>query len=92
MLDISSTETVCPKCNGLGRIENPAWSRFWTTHYDFRAFDVDEQLTITGKMLPEQPTEPMFYICRECRGRGKILTAEGEKLIKFIRFWINPNY
>lgn len=96
MLDIDSLDEICPECSGHGRIENPNWSRFWSKHEKlkewFSRLGVEEQMEISQRMLPEQPAEPMFYTCKHCHGKGKILTEEGLKLIEFVRLWMNPNY
>lgn len=96
MIDFQSLEQQCPSCHGHGRIENPKWAHFWKQHDNlknwFRSLNTEEQLTIAEKMLPEEPAEPMFFLCKLCHGRGKTLTSEGENLIRFVRFWTNPNY
>lgn len=96
MVNVDLLERVCPKCKGSGRIENPIWSEFWHTHSNlknwFRSLDLQDQMTNTEKMFQDQPIEPMFFFCKECSGKGKILTLEGEDLIKFVRFWMNDNY
>ncbi|GAB6153098.1 hypothetical protein JCM17380_18480 [Desulfosporosinus burensis] len=96
MIDLNVLDKQCPKCCGHGRIENPTWLQFWTKQDglkdSFRTLETKDQVTNFEKMAPGQPTEPMFFICRECHGRGRILTAEGKRLIEFVRFWMNPNY
>lgn len=91
MINFAALDKPCPKCNGLGRIENPAWSEFW--HQDlFRATGTQEKLMGTAETVLTQPDEPIFFVCKECHGKGKVLTDEGKHLIDFIRFWLNPNY
>lgn len=96
MIDLYTLDKQCPKCSGLGRIENPQWFLFWTKldglRDSFRTLGTEDKITKFEKATPDQPTEPMFFICRECHGRGKVLTDEGKQLIEFIRFWMNPNY
>ncbi|ODA42682.1 hypothetical protein [Desulfosporosinus sp. BG] len=96
MININALEKQCPKCFGLGRIENPTWLQFWTMQNDlkdgFQTLTDQAQETSVENADQGQPTEPIFFICRECHGKGKILTAEGKQLIEFVRFWINPNY
>ncbi|EGW39363.1 hypothetical protein [Desulfosporosinus sp. OT] len=91
MIDLDALDERCPKCNGLGRTENPTWFEFWDKDF-FRTLGTQEKLSIVEEMTPDQPDEPIFFICKECHGRGKILTAEGKQLVEFIRFWLNPNY
>ncbi|OLN29265.1 hypothetical protein DSOL_3602 [Desulfosporosinus metallidurans] len=85
-----------PKCCGLGKIENPAWYPIWATRSDlkdsFQILETKEKLTIAEETAPDQPDEPIFFICKKCHGRGKILTNEGKQLMEFVRFWLNPNY
>ncbi|KJR46731.1 hypothetical protein UF75_2857 [Desulfosporosinus sp. I2] len=57
----------------------------------FRTLE-EEQITLVERIAPDQPDEPMFFVCRNCHGRGKILTDKGKRLMEFVRFWINPNY
>ena len=94
MFDINVLEKQCPRCSGLGRIGNPTWLHFWTS---------EERLIFTPHILEtkdnsinndmlNQPTEPMFFVCRECNGKGKVLTSEGKQFIEFVRFWTNPNH
>ncbi|MGC7871984.1 hypothetical protein ACPUYX_10705 [Desulfosporosinus sp. SYSU MS00001] len=90
MIDFYALDKPCPKCSGLGRIENPQWLQFWTKMEPFRT-SID-QLSTLKMITSAEPTEPMFFVCKECHGKGKILTTEGKKLIEFIRFWLNPNY
>jgi len=96
MIDLDVLDKQCPKCCGLGRTENPTWLRFWAMHSglkdSFRTLETREQITNVEKMAPDQPTESMFFVCRECHGKGKILASEGKRLMEFVRFWINPNY
>ncbi|WP_407311903.1 hypothetical protein [Desulfosporosinus sp. SB140] len=96
MIDLKVLDKQCPRCSGLGRTENPQWFHFWTKldglKDSFRTLETMDQLTTSENATPDQPTEPMFFICKECHGRGKVLTAEGKQLIEFIRFWMIPNY
>jgi len=96
MINIESLEQVCPECGGAGRIENSSWSDFWRQYGNLkegvRTLDIQEQVTIDENMLLKQPAGPMFYVCKHCRGKGKLLTDDGEKIIRFLRFWLNRNY
>ena len=92
MIDLKLLDKQCPKCSGLGRIENPQWLQFWTKLDSYQSIEAEDQLLNSGKSTPDQPSEPMFFTCRECHGRGKVLTSDGKQLIEFIRFWMNPNY
>lgn len=96
MMNIDSLEQMCPECQGSGRIENSSWSDFWTLHGNlknwFRTLDIQEQVKIGENMLQKQPAEPMFFICKRCKGKGKLLTDDGEKIVRFLRFWLNDNY
>ncbi|CAA7600292.1 Hypothetical protein DEACI_0944 [Acididesulfobacillus acetoxydans] len=96
MLELGRLERQCPVCKGQGRMENPNWAQFWRVQENmknsFRTRNADEPLDIAAEMLPPEPSEPMFFLCQECHGRGKLLTPEGEILIRFVRFWLNPNY
>lgn len=93
--NFDSFERPCPKCGGSGRIENPIWIEFWNRYGKqkdfFRALDLQNK-EMTMEALQDQPVEPMFLFCKKCSGKGKILTQEGERFIKFVRFWMNDNY
>ncbi|WP_407307007.1 hypothetical protein [Desulfosporosinus sp. SB140] len=96
MIDLNALDRPCPKCSGLGRIDNPAWLPYWDMHNGLKGLSrtVDSQkLKIVDDNAGQgQPLEPMFFICKECHGKGKILTDEGKHLIEFVKFWSNPNY
>lgn len=96
MIKIESLEKACPECGGYGRIENPNWSQFWSSNeqlkQSFWSAELAEQWGVSEPSLLEQPHEPICFICKNCHGRGKVLTEDGAKLIEFIHFWINPNY
>lgn len=96
MIEIGEFDEACTGCGGRGRIENPIWAKYWAGHEKlkdwFWRLNIEEQLGILKKNLPDQPAEPMFFTCKQCHGRGRVLTEDGEKLIKFVRFWMNPNY
>lgn len=96
MLDLDSWEEPCPKCNGLARIENPAWTEFWVKHEEikdwFRTTETEEQLKIAEQIAKDQPVEPIFFMCRYCHGRGNILTKNGEKIVRFMKFWLNSSF
>ncbi|EGW37354.1 hypothetical protein [Desulfosporosinus sp. OT] len=91
MIEFDALDEQCPECNGLGRTENPTWFEYW--HKDlFRTLGTQEKLNIVKEAAPDQPDKPIFFICKECHGKGKVLTAEGKRLVEFMRFWLNPNY
>ncbi|WP_407312235.1 hypothetical protein [Desulfosporosinus sp. SB140] len=96
MIDLNVLDKQCSRCSGLGRIENPHWFQFWTKleglKNSFRISEIEDRSINFEKITPDQPTEPMSFVCKECHGRGKVLTSEGKQLIEFIRFWMNPNY
>ena len=91
MINFDALDKPCPKCNGLGRIENPTWSEFWYQDL-FRTLGVQEKADVEEEAALDQPDEPIFFLCKECHGKGKVLTDEGKRLIDFIKFWLNPNY
>lgn len=89
MIDRNVLEEVCPKCNGKGSIEKATW------YHNLAPRNIletkDKLKLIKTKVLNEAPNQPdnsLFSSCRNCYGRGKILTAEGRRLIEFIKFWI----
>lgn len=92
MIDPSIFDKQCPRCSGLGKLENPAWLNFWTNQDRFQYSSQTLEINDFENTTLNQPTEPMFFVCKKCHGRGKILTAEGKKLIEFVRYWMNPNY
>ena len=95
MIDPSFLDKQCPKCCGLGRIENPTWLKYWSMHSglmdSFRSLDTRELRTIAENEDLNQLSEPMFFVCKECSGKGKVLTDKGKRLIEFIKFWMK-NY
>ena len=93
MIDLNMLEEQCPKCSGKGGIENTTWYHDWTMH-NFRSqvLATKNKSNIINNETPDPPCEPMLFFCRNCHGRGKILTDEGKRLMEFVRFWMNPNY
>lgn len=50
MIDLDVLDKQCPKCCGLGRIENPVWYPIWATRSDlkdsFQILENKEKLTL----------------------------------------------
>jgi DnaJ-class molecular chaperone len=92
MIDPNALEEQCLKCNGTGGIENTTWYHNWAMRNSkLQILKTKDEINII-KEAPDQPDESVFFFCRNCHGRGKILTDEGKLLMEFVRFWINPNY
>jgi len=92
MIDLNVLEEQCPKCNGEGGVENTTWYHNWAMRNSkLQILKTKDEINII-KEAPDQPDESVFFFCRNCHGRGKILTDEGKRLMEFVRFWINPNY
>ena len=89
MIDLDVLDKQCPKCHGLGRTENPTWLQFWTIQSSlvdsFRTLE-EEQITLVEQIAPDQPDEPMFFVCRNCHGRGKYLPMKGNGLWSLLGF------
>ena len=93
MIDLNSLEEQCPKCKGKGGIENTTWYHIWAIRNSkSHILDTKEKSSIIENEAQDLPDESVFFFCRNCHGRGKILTAEGKRLIEFVKFWLNPNY
>lgn len=71
-------EVECDKCNGAGVVMSEAW-KAWTAAW--RAAQAE------GQEAPPMPNEPEEVPCPDCGGDGRLLTAEGAELIKFISRW-----
>jgi hypothetical protein len=82
LIDVDFLEQICPDCHGDGKFTSKAWEEY---------FSVSSNLA-NQSITYEKPNEPIFYLCKKCNGRGKILTDEGSKIINFLRNWLNPNY
>ena len=94
MIDPSGLEEQCPKCNGKGGIENAEWyHNLPICNSRVHILETKKNKSeIVKDETPGQPDEPIFFLCRNCYGRGKVLTAKGKRLVEFVRFWMNPNY
>jgi len=93
MNDLNALEEQCPKCNGKGGIENTGWYHNLAIHnFRFKVLETKDKSNILKNEAPDQLDESMLFFCRNCNGRGKILTAKGKRLMEFVRFWVNPNY
>ncbi|KJR44105.1 hypothetical protein UF75_5514 [Desulfosporosinus sp. I2] len=93
MIDVNALEEQCPKCNGKGGIENTTWYHNWAIRNSKLHFlEAKDKLDTIENETPDQPDESVFFFCRNCHGRGKILTDKGKQLMEFVRFWLNPNY
>ena len=93
MIDLNALEEQCPKCSGKGEIANTTWYHNWAMRNSkLQILKTHDKLNEIENGASEQPDESMFFFCRNCHGRGKILTAEGKRLMEFVRFWLNPNY
>jgi hypothetical protein len=91
MIDLNDLEKLCPKCSGLGRAEDPGypiWAQSDNLKNSFQVLETKESLTV----VKEIDTDQLNDICKECHGKGKILTDQGKLLIEFVRFWLNPNF
>ncbi|KUO71766.1 MAG: hypothetical protein APF81_06655 [Desulfosporosinus sp. BRH_c37] len=88
MIDLDVLDKQCPKCSGLGRTANPAWFPLWATRSDlkdsFQTLKSKEILNIVDKTTLEELDEPVFYVCKECNGKGKILTDKGKGLLEYL--------
>ena len=91
MIDINALEGQCQKCNGKGGVENTTWYHTWVMRNKVQILKTKDEINII-KEAPDQSDESVFFFCRNCHGRGKILTDEGKRLMEFVKFWINPNY
>lgn len=58
----------CPKCFGLGKTLNPP----------------PKKLTIVKKSVVEERDDPIFFVCTECKGTGKLLPDEVKELLEYI--------
>jgi len=93
MIDLNALEEQCPKCKGKGGIENTTWYHNWAIRNSkSQILETKDKLSITKNEAPDQLDESVFFFCRNCHGSGKILTAEGKRIMEFVRFWLNPNY
>ena len=97
MIDINSLEQICPECLGHGRLTSNLSEGYLPTcsslEEHFRSIELEEHYELAKQAIGhEAPEAPMFYLCKQCHGRGKVLTDEGIGLMKFIRSWLNPNY
>ena len=91
MIDLNALEEQCPKCDGKGGVENTTWYHDLARHNSkFQVIETKDRLNIIED--EDQPDKSRFFFCRDCHGRGKVLTAKGRRLIEFVRFWMNPNY
>jgi hypothetical protein len=82
LIDVDFLEQICEECHGSGKLTNKAWEKYFLINNNL----ANESMTY------KKPEEPIFYLCKKCSGRGRVLTNEGSKLIKFLRNWLNPNY
>jgi len=91
MIELNTLEEQCPKCNGKGGIENTTWyHNFSVNKFRFQVLETEDKSKVIKNEIPDH--ESMLFFCRNCNGRGKVLTAEGKRLMEFVRFWLNPNY
>ena len=85
MINLDVFEKQCPKCGGLGKTVNPAWYPVWVTRSDLNNFfHSTGGLNIVENATLEELDEPKFYICKECNGRGRILTDKVKDLLEYI--------
>lgn len=88
MIDLNEINKQCPKCGGLGKTVNPAWYPVWVTRSDlkdsFQILKSKELLDIVDRTTLEELDEPMYYVCKECNGKGKILTDAVKDLLEYI--------
>lgn len=81
MIYLNALEEQCLKCNGTGGIENTMWYHNWAMRNSkLQILKTKDEINII-KEAPDQPDESVFFFCRNCHGRGKILTDEGKLLI-----------
>ncbi|MHB8124465.1 MAG: hypothetical protein ACYDEJ_02275 [Desulfitobacteriaceae bacterium] len=97
MIDVDSLEQICPDYHGCGRLTDYEWEEFLSNNSNledhFRNIEIEEHYNLAKQAIKHEATEePIFHLCKRCSGKGKILTDEGAKLIKFLRNWLNPNY
>jgi hypothetical protein len=84
MIDLDFIEKQCPKCGGLGKTLNPAWYPFWVSRSNLNNSFPDMVLNMVKNATLEELDEPKFYVCKECNGRGKILTDKVRDLLEYI--------
>ena len=85
MINLDVLEKQCPKCGGLGKTVNPAWYPVWVTRSDLNnSFPGRGVLNIVENATLEELDEPMFYVCKECNGKGRILTDKVKDLLEYI--------
>ena len=93
MIDLNALDEECPKCKGKGGIENTTWYHDSARHnFKFQILETKDRLNIIKDEATDLPDTSRFFFCRNCNGRGKVLTAKGRRLMEFVRFWMNPNY
>ena len=69
LINLASLEQQCPRCQGVGTVENGAWQGFDRKLGDARLF--------TQKHGPE------FLTCPRCNGLGTVPTEMGRTLMRF---------
>jgi len=93
MIDLNTLEEQCPKCNGKGGVENTIWYQDLARHnYKLQIIETKDRLNIIEEEDTDRTGKSRFFFCRDCHGRGKVLTAKGRRLMEFVRCWMNPNY
>ena len=96
MIDLDALEALeeqCPKCKGKGGNENTGWYQSLAIHnFRLQILETKDKSSIIKDKTADQPDKPVFFFCRNCNGRGKILTPKGRLLMEFVRSWMNPNY
>lgn len=84
MINLDCFEKQCPKCGGLGKTLNPAWYPVWVSSNHLNNSFPDMLLCIAKSEVLEELNEPKFYVCKECNGRGRILTDKVKDLLEYI--------
>ena len=69
-------ERKCIFCDGIGVVQDVDWQAWWNFNQD------PPPANHFLRSIPEE------HLCRCCRGRGRMLTSEGQKLVDLIKFWI----
>ncbi|AFM42471.1 hypothetical protein Desaci_3590 [Desulfosporosinus acidiphilus SJ4] len=86
MINLDALKEQCPECSGLGKTVNPDWYPLWAAHSNcINAFEVlngHGLVDVKDTTTLEELDEPIFFVCKECKGRGQILTPLGRSIVE----------